>query len=200
MGESEPTPLRTSPLHERHEALGAKFAPFAGWQMPLEYPGGTLQEHAAVREAVGVFDVSHMGKVRLVGPGAVDFANSVLSNDLGKIRAGKAQYTLLCDPETGGVIDDLIAYLVADDEVLLVPNAANAATVVDLLASAVPGSLEVRDEHEAHAILALQGRSSDEVLAGMGLPTGHEYMSFEPASWSGHSARTRVNPSKRGLT
>ena len=114
MDEPAPTQLRLSPLHSRHEALGAKLAAFAGWQMPLEYPGGTLREHAAVREAAGVFDVSHMGKVRLVGAGAKDFANSVLTNDLGRIGPGKAQYTLLCD-DTGGVVDDLIAYLVGPD-------------------------------------------------------------------------------------
>ena len=172
MDEPAPTQLRLSPLHSRHEALGAKLAAFAGWQMPLEYPGGTLREHAAVREAAGVFDVSHMGKVRLVGAGAKDFANSVLTNDLGRIGPGKAQYTLLCD-DTGGVVDDLIAYLVGDDEVFLVPNAANAAAVVALLAERAPASVEVRDEHDDHAILAVQGPRSAAVLRGMGLPTDH---------------------------
>src|SRR5258705_10012195 len=102
--------LRRSSLHDRHVALGAKFAPFGGWEMPLEYAGGgVLKEHAAVRDAVGVFDVSHLGKATVRGIGAVDFLNACLSNDLGRIGPGQAQYTLCCDP-SGGVVDDLIAY------------------------------------------------------------------------------------------
>src|SRR5919106_380358 len=114
---------RRSPLHDRHGALGAKFAPFGGWEMPLEYSagggGGVLREHAAVREAVGVFDVSHLGKARVTGPGAADFVNACLTNDLGRIGPGRAQYTLSCDEATGGTIDDIIAYLHADDHVFL---------------------------------------------------------------------------------
>ncbi|MET0885902.1 MAG: glycine cleavage system protein T, partial [Mycetocola sp.] len=102
-------------------------ADFGGWAMPIEYPdGGVLREHAAVREAVGVFDVSHLGKMTVRGPGAAEFVNSTLSNDLGRIQPGKAQYTLCCD-ESGGVVDDLIAYLFGPEQVFLVPNAANAA-------------------------------------------------------------------------
>src|SRR5919205_2626673 len=141
-------PLRRSPLHARHEALGAKFAAFGGWQMPLEYAGGgVLKEHAAVREAVGVFDVSHLGKIRLTGPGAADFVNRCLTNDLGRIAPGKAQYTLCCDDATGGVVDDLIAYLFSPDDVFLVPNAANAAEVAHRLAAAAPPDVTIDDAH-----------------------------------------------------
>src|SRR5690606_3536933 len=122
--------LKQSPLHDRNEALGAKFSEFGGWSMPLEYATGIVKEHTAVREAVGVFDVSHLGKVLISGPGAAAFVNATLSNDLGRIEAGKAQYTLCCDEETGGIVDDLIAYLSDDEHVLLVPNAANTAEVV----------------------------------------------------------------------
>src|SRR5687768_17870021 len=102
--------LRRSPLHDRHVALGAKLAPFGGWEMPLEYAGGgVLKEHASVREAVGIFDVSHLGKARVTGKGAAGFVNSCLTNDLGRINPGKAQYTLCCDDATGGVVDDIIA-------------------------------------------------------------------------------------------
>ncbi len=174
-----------SPLHDRHVALGAKFAEFGGWQMPLEYPTGVLKEHAAVREAVGLFDVSHLGKAWVVGPGAADFANATLSNDLRRIEPGKAQYTLCCDDETGGVVDDLIVYLFGDERVFLVPNAANTAEVVRRLADRAPAGVEVRDEHADHAILAVQGRSSDEVLQAVGLPTGHDYMSFVEAQFEG---------------
>ncbi len=120
--------LKTSPLHERHVALGAKFAEFGGWSMPLQY-SSIVAEHKAVRDAVGIFDVSHLGKASVTGAGAADFVNACFTNDLGKIGPGQAQYTLCC-AEDGGVVDDLIAYLVSDDEVFLIPNAANTAEVV----------------------------------------------------------------------
>jgi aminomethyltransferase len=171
--------LRTSPLHDRHVALGAKFAEFGGWSMPLEYAGsGVIKEHTAVRDAVGIFDVSHLGKALVHGPGAADLVNATLSNDLAKIAPGKAQYTLCCDAATGGIVDDLIAYLHADDRVFLVPNAANTAEVLRRLSAEAPAGIEVVDHHTTHAVLAVQGPRCDEVLAAVGLPTGHEYMSF----------------------
>src|SRR4051794_37184176 len=131
--------LLTSPLHERHVALGAKLAEFGGWSMPLEYAGsGVVKEHTSVREAVGIFDVSHLGKATLRGPGAADLVNRTLSNDLGKIGPGRAQYTLCCDAQTGGIVDDLIAYLHADDHVFLVPNAANTSEVLRRLSGEAP--------------------------------------------------------------
>ncbi|HEX7744462.1 MAG TPA: glycine cleavage system aminomethyltransferase GcvT [Micromonosporaceae bacterium] len=178
--------LRRSPLHERHGAAGAKFAAFGGWEMPLEYAGGgVLREHAAVREAVGVFDVSHLGKARITGPGAADFVNSCLTNDLGRIGPGKAQYTLCCDDASGGVIDDIIAYRYGDDHVFLIPNAANTAEVVRRLRAAAPAGIAVDNEHEAYAVLAVQGPRSAELLDALGLPTGHAYMSFEPGRIDG---------------
>ncbi|MET8358279.1 glycine cleavage system aminomethyltransferase GcvT [Micromonospora sp. NPDC005171] len=180
------TRLRRSPLHERHLAAGAKFAPFGGWEMPLEYAGGgVLKEHTAVRTAVGVFDVSHLGKARVSGPGAADFVNSCLSNDLGRIGPGRAQYTLCCDDATGGVVDDIIAYLYADDHVFLIPNAANTAEVVRRLRAAAPAQVTVTDEHEAYAVLAVQGPRSAELLAALDLPTEHGYMSFSAARLAG---------------
>ena len=171
-------PLLHSPLHERHVALGAKLADFGGWEMPIEYPGGgVLKEHASVREAVGVFDVSHLGKASVVGPGASAFVNSVLSNDLDRIHPGQAQYTLCCD-ETGGVVDDLIAYLVGPDDVFLIPNAANTAEVVHRLSAAAPAELTVTNLHQAYAVLAVQGPRSAGLLDAVGLPTDHGYMSF----------------------
>ena len=179
-------PALRSPLHERHAALGAKFAPFGGWEMPLEYAGGgVLKEHTAVREAVGVFDVSHLGKARITGPGAAAFVNACLTNDLDRIKPGKAQYTLCCDDATGGVIDDIIAYLHGDDHVFLIPNAANTTHVVQLLQAAAPDGVQVTNEHRDHAVLAVQGPRSAELLAALGLPTEHEYMSFEPATLNG---------------
>ncbi|OZV84596.1 glycine cleavage system protein T [Micromonospora echinospora] len=180
------TQPRRSPLHERHTAAGAKFAPFGGWEMPLEYAGGgVLKEHTAVREAVGVFDVSHLGKVRVTGPGAAGFVNSCLSNDLDRIGPGRAQYTLCCDDATGGVVDDIIAYLHDDEHVFLIPNAANTAEVTRRLRAAAPPSVTVTDEHEAYAVLAVQGPRSAELLDALGLPTGHDYMSFSTATLDG---------------
>ncbi|SDT64843.1 glycine cleavage system aminomethyltransferase GcvT [Actinoplanes derwentensis] len=177
--------LLQSPLHDRHVALGAKFASFGGWDMPLEYAGGgVLKEHAAVRESAGVFDVSHLGKARVRGTGAAAFVNSCLTNDLGRIEPGKAQYTLCCD-ESGGVVDDLIAYLYADDHVFLIPNAANTTEVVRRLVEAAPSSLEITDEHRSHAVLAVQGPQSAEILGKLGLPVSHGYMSFETGTLGG---------------
>ena len=180
-----PTALRTSPLDARHRALGAKMADFGGWSMPIEYPGGgVVREHTAVREAVGVFDVSHLGKAVVRGPGASAYVDATLTNSLARIEPGQAQYTMCCDP-SGGVVDDLIAYLRADDEVLLVPNAANTAEVVRRLQAQAPAGVEVVDEHETYGVLAVQGPRSDEVLEALGLPTGHDYLSFVDTTWRG---------------
>jgi aminomethyltransferase len=170
--------LRKSPLHDRHVALGAKLADFGGWEMPIEYPGGgVLKEHAAVREDVGVFDVSHLGKGVVRGPGALDFVNARLSNDLRRIGPGQAQYTLCCD-ESGGVVDDLIAYVRSEDEVFLIPNAANTATVMAKLAAEAPDDLEVTDQHTRYGVIAVQGPRAPELVEKLGLPTDHDYMSY----------------------
>ncbi|MBZ5733753.1 glycine cleavage system aminomethyltransferase GcvT [Nocardioides sp. TRM66260-LWL] len=182
-----PSPITspiTSPLHARHEALGARLSEFGGWLMPLEYAAGTVREHTAVREAVGLFDVSHLGKVAVRGPGAVALVDSCLTADLGRIGAGQAQYSLCCDDATGGIVDDLIAYRRADDDVLLVPNAANSAEVARRLRTAAAErapEVEVLDLHRDLVVLAVQGPRSDAVLAGVGLPAGHEYLSFVEA-------------------
>jgi aminomethyltransferase len=178
--------LLHSPLHDRHVALGAKLAEFGGWDMPLEYTGGgVLAEHKAVREAVGLFDVSHLGKALVRGTGAADFVNECFTNDLGRIAPGKAQYTLCCD-EDGGTVDDLIAYLRSDFEVFLIPNAANTAAVVERLQAAAPEAIEITDLHRDYAILAIQGPLSDEVLESLELPVDHEYMSFADGTIAGH--------------
>ncbi len=184
---ADPPSLIRSPLHAQHVALGARTAAFGGWEMPLEYAGGgVLKEHAAVRESVGVFDVSHLGKIAVRGTGARAHVNGCLTADLAAIQQGQAQYTLACDDSTGGVVDDLIAYVFSDDEVFCIPNAANAAEVARRLASAAPAGVEVADEHQQHAVIAVQGPRSDEVLASLGLPTGHDYMSFREGKLGEH--------------
>ncbi|MHA3704712.1 glycine cleavage system aminomethyltransferase GcvT [Jatrophihabitans sp. YIM 134969] len=169
---------RHTALHDRHEALGAKFADFSGWDMPIEYAGaGVIREHTAVRETVGLFDVSHLGTALVRGEGARAHVNAVLSNDLDRIGPGQAQYTMLLD-ENGGVVDDLIVYLRADDDLLLVPNAANADAVIARIAADAPDTVEVLNVHAEYAVLAVQGPRADDVMAAVGLPTGLDYMSF----------------------
>jgi aminomethyltransferase len=193
---------RTSSLHDRHVAAGAKLADFGGWSMPIEYAGGgVLAEHVAVREHVGLFDVSHLGTATVRGPGAAAFVDSCLTNDLSRIGPGQAQYTLCClpdgDPRAGGVIDDLIVYLHGPDEVLLVPNAANAADVLARLADAAPAGIEVIDRHEEVAVLAVQGPRSLQVLELLGLPGELSYMSFVTGTGG---AGTEVTVCRTGYT
>jgi aminomethyltransferase len=182
----------TSPLHDRHVAAGAKLADFSGWSMPIEYAGGgVLAEHAAVREAVGLFDVSHLGTATVRGPGAAAFVDSCLSNDLSRIGPGQAQYTLCCD-QSGGVVDDLIVYLHGPDHVLLVPNAANAPEVLRRLADAAPAGVTVTDRHAEVAVLAVQGPHSLQVLELLGLPGELSYMSFVTGTGAHGAAEVTV--------
>ncbi|WP_370619092.1 glycine cleavage system aminomethyltransferase GcvT [Mumia sp. Pv 4-285] len=177
--------LAHSPLHARHLELGAKLAEFGGWEMPLEYAGGgVLAEHKAVREGVGIFDVSHLGKATVQGPGAAAYLDRCLTNAVDRIAPGQAQYTLCCDDD-GGVVDDLIVYLRSDDDVLLVPNAANTAEVVRRLVERAPGDLTITDRHHDFAVLAVQGPRSEETLAQLGLPVSHDYMSYAEAQLDG---------------
>ena len=180
----------TSPLHDRHVTAGAKLADFSGWSMPIEYAGGgVLAEHTAVRTAVGLFDVSHLGTATVRGPGAAAFVDSCLTNDLSRIGPGQAQYTLCClpdgDPRAGGVVDDLIVYLHGPDDVLLVPNAANAPEVLRRLADEAPGGVEITDRHAEVAVLALQGPRALQVLELLGLPGELPYMSFVTGTGAG---------------
>jgi aminomethyltransferase len=160
-------------------------ADFGGWMMPIEYPGaGVLAEHAAVRERVGLFDVSHLGKASVVGQGALDFLNQCLTNDLNKIENGSAQYTLLCTPD-GGVVDDLIAYRNSADDFFLVPNASNTTDVVKVLQEKAPAGIEVKNLHNEFAVLAVQGPLAPQVLVQLGIMTDIDYMAFTHVSISG---------------
>ena len=153
-------------------------ADFGGWMMPIEYPDyGVLAEHAAVRERVGIFDVSHLGKARVSGPGALDFLNAQVTNDLTKISDSSAQYTLMCD-SSGGVIDDLIIYRASDENLFLIPNAANTSTVVSILQAAAPSSITVENLHERHGVIAVQGPRSGDLLRKLGIEPEIDYMAF----------------------
>ncbi len=170
--------MKQSPLHERHLARNAKMADFGGWLMPIEYPGaGVLAEHAAVRERVGLFDVSHLGKASVTGEGALDFLNSMLTNDLAKIPDGAAQYSMLCDND-GGVIDDLIVYRKSETDFFIVPNASNTSAVVADLQKNAPTEVTVTNLHNEYGVIALQGPLAMKVLAHFGLQIEIDYMAF----------------------
>jgi glycine cleavage system T protein (aminomethyltransferase) len=143
--------LRRTPLFQRHAALGARLVPFAGWEMPVQY-SSISEEHRAVRTAAGVFDVSHMGQLQLAGDGTRAYLQARLSNDLDRIGAGHAQYTLLTN-ERGGIVDDLIAYRRGDDDFLLIVNASNVDSDHAALA-------EADDVSSDWVLLAVQGPES----------------------------------------
>ena len=177
--------MKISPLNQKHLDLNAKMADFGGWMMPIEYPGaGVLAEHAAVRERVGIFDVSHLGKAAVSGEGALTFLNQCLTNDLTKIADGSAQYTLLCTPE-GGVIDDLIAYRNSESDFFLVPNASNTTDVVNVLQKQAPAGITVTNLHDDYAVLAVQGPLAPKVLAALGVDTDIDYMAFSHVNIAG---------------
>ena len=177
--------MKQSPIHERHLARNAKMADFGGWLMPIEYPGaGVLAEHAAVRERVGLFDVSHLGKASVVGEGALEFLNSMLTNDLTKIADGAAQYSMLCN-SAGGVIDDLIVYRNSHTDFFVVPNASNTSAVVADLHAYAPSEIAVTNLHNEYGVIALQGPYAAKVLAHFGLQIEIDYMAFTYVSIAG---------------
>jgi aminomethyltransferase len=177
--------VKNSPLHQKHVDLQAKMADFGGWLMPIEYPGaGVLAEHTAVRERVGLFDVSHLGKASVVGDGALEYLNAMFTNDLNRIVDSKAQYTLLCNPD-GGVVDDLIAYRNTESDFFLIPNASNTTDVVRVLNENVPSGITVTNLHEKFAVLALQGPQAVEVIRSLGINPTMDYMAFAHVSIAG---------------
>ena len=165
--------------------MGAKFAPFGGWQMPLEYTGsGVLAEHNATREAIGLFDVSHLGTATLIGENAATQLNKVLTNDINRIKPGQAQYSTLLS-EDGTVVDDLIVYLRSKDEVLIIPNASNSTKVLEIIKSNISKDIEIKNLHQDIAIIAIQGPKSFELANDLGLPTDMQYMAFKDVSFMG---------------
>ena len=177
--------MKHSPLHEKHLSLNAKMADFGGWLMPIEYPGaGVLAEHAAVRERVGIFDVSHLGKASVRGANSLEFLNSMFTNDLNRINNGSAQYTLFCN-ESGGVIDDLIVYRNSAEDFFLVPNASNTTDVVATLNKNVPAGITIENLHMDYAVIAVQGPLAPKVMNSLGIDTDIDYMAFEKASVGG---------------
>ncbi len=160
---------KQTPLYTRHEALGASFTDFGGWQMPLKYRS-ELEEHHTVRKAAGLFDLSHMGEVLVTGPQAADFLNYALVGNLAVMPVGKAKYSLICNAD-GGVIDDLITYRLAEDRFLVVPNASNADKVARELRDRAAGfDAEVEDQSETTALVAVQGPNAEAIILAMAAP------------------------------
>ena len=165
--------LKHSPLDQQHRELGGRMVPFAGWEMPVMY-SSIIDEHKAVREGCGVFDISHMGQVFVNGEGAGEWLNSLLTNDVEKLEDGQAQYTFLLN-EQGGVIDDLILYRLENDRYLLVVNASCIDADVAWLGEHLAEGIEMHDESAGWAGLAVQGPGAPEVYTaiteGRTLPT-----------------------------
>lgn len=163
--------LRRTPLFDEHVALGARMVPFAGWEMPLEY-AGIAEEHRQTRAHCGIFDVAHMAEFRVFGFGALDFLQRLLTNDLMAIsEVGAAQYTLMCE-EGGGIVDDLIVYRSGDLEYLIVANAGNRETDFAWLREHCPSGVELVDESDRTALIAVQG---PEALGIIGELAGPEW-------------------------
>ena len=158
-----------SPLHDAHAALGASFTDFAGWQMPLKY-SSELAEHHAVRNSVGVFDLSHMGEIDVSGPDAAALLDYALVGELSKVAVGKAKYSLLCNVE-GGVIDDLVVYRLGEDHFLVVANAANYRAVhQEISGRAAQFDVTVADHSPHTALIAVQGPKSQDAVSSLVSP------------------------------
>lgn len=183
---SEP---RSTPLREVHTELGASLTDFAGWLMPLRYASETA-EHTAVRSAAGLFDLSHMGEIAIRGPAADRLLDYAMVGHLSKLAVGRARYTMLCDTH-GGVLDDLIVYRLADEDYLVVANAANADVVLAALTERAAGfDATVTDRTDEYALLAVQGPRAVAILAQLtDAPLADlKYYSGEPATVDGHRA------------
>jgi aminomethyltransferase len=159
--------LKRTPLYDKHVAAGAKLVPFAGWEMPVQYPEGVKAEHLATRATAGVFDVSHMGEIATSGPDAEAFLQRILSNDVTKLQTGGAQYSVLCR-EDGGVLDDLFTYRLGADTFLTVTNASNhEKDLAWFLAQAEGFDVTVEDVAAQYAMLAVQGPQAREIVGAL---------------------------------
>ncbi len=160
--------MKQTPFVDRHAALGARMVDFAGWQMPIQYPPGILAEHLTTRRSAGLFDVSHMGRFLVCGPGAGAFLRHVLTNDCEKLPVGQAQYTILAN-DSGAGVDDAFLYRTGETDFLLVVNASNAEKDFKHLCSYLPAfsGVEFADASDAIPMLALQGPESEAILRGI---------------------------------
>jgi aminomethyltransferase len=187
--------VRTTPFVEHHRAAGAKLVPFAGFLMPLQYEG-IVAEHKAVRHAAGLFDVSHMGEFEITGPGALEFADRLVTNDVAHGEPGQVLYSPMCLPD-GGIVDDLLVYRFPN-KILLVVNAANIAADWEHVSSLVPRDVTLKNQSEEIAQLALQGPRSVDILRSLVAPTVLELPYYRFAETTLWEARTLI--SRTGYT
>ncbi len=180
--------LRRTPLFDVHRELGAKLIDFGGWEMPVQY-GGILEEHRAVRERVGLFDVSHMGELEVTGPGALALVQRLTPNDAGKLADGRIQYSAFLT-ERGTFVDDLLVYRRAADSYLLVVNASNAARDFAWAQARVSGDARVEDRSDDYALIAVQGPLSTQLLGRVCEPDPSDlpYYGFKMAKVMGREA------------
>jgi aminomethyltransferase len=177
VSDSATLPVKRTPLYTEHLRLGAKMTTFGGWDMPVFY-SSILEEHQAVRQHIGIFDISHMGQIRVSGPSAAQWLNTLLTNDLQRLKMRDGQYTLLLN-EQGGVIDDLIVYARGNDEYFLVVNAAKIEEDFNWMRSRLSGEVAVSNLSEHFAALAVQGPASAELLGRFGvLPIRNQIQEF----------------------
>ncbi len=155
--------LKRTPLYAAHLEWGAKMVPFGGWEMPVQY-SGILEEHAAVRERVGLFDVSHMGEFLVAGPNAERALNDLFTNDIRNIAVGQAQYTLMCN-DLGGIIDDLIVYRLEPSVYLVIVNAGNIENDFIWMNTHATVSAVIENLSDRFAGLALQGPAASKFFA-----------------------------------
>src|SRR5688572_27523451 len=184
-----PTAIKRTPFHDIHVALGAKIVPFAGYEMPVQYPTGITAEHKAVRTKAGLFDVSHMGEFLVVGPQAVDFVNHVTTNDVAALAVGQVHYSTILN-DRGTIEDDCLVYRFAD-RVMMVVNASNAAKdYAHIAPHAGQYGVTIRDASDDTALLAVQGPNAAAVLQPLTRTdlSAIRYYHFAEGSVAGHAA------------
>ena len=160
------TGLRRTPLYDEHVGLGAKLVPFAGFEMPIQYPTGIVTEHRAVRAGAGIFDLSHMGELHVTGVGALAALDRLVSSDIAGLAVGQARYGLLCN-EQGTIVDDVIVYRLREDEALVVVNASNIAKDLAHIASRLGGDAALEDRSASTALIAVQGPRASVILSAV---------------------------------
>ncbi|GAC1497643.1 MAG: glycine cleavage system aminomethyltransferase GcvT [Candidatus Limnocylindrales bacterium] len=158
--------LKRTPLYEEHVGLGAKIVPFAGYEMPIQYPTGIVTEHRTVRADAGIFDLSHMGELHVTGPGTLAALDRLVSSDIAGLAVGQARYGLLCN-EGGTIVDDVIVYRLREDEALVVVNASNIAKDRAHIAARLSGDATLDDRSEATALIAIQGPRASVILSAV---------------------------------
>lgn len=190
--------LKHTSLYETHLKYGGKMVPFAGWEMPVQYKAGVIKEHMAVREAAGIFDVSHMGEILCTGADAVPNLNMILTNDFSEMETGQARYSPMCN-ENGGVVDDLIAYKIGDNQYLLVVNAANTTKDFNWMLSHQFGNVKFENVSSNYGQIALQGPKARNILTKI-LPEEVVPKDYYAANFDVEMCETKVMISTTGYT